>query len=125
MGNLVEQVGGTSAPKPVRCRICGRDNLPMQYCRHVRWTFDQGDPIDFTRFALETSPYTHRRGFKSNEIPANWWAMNGEWIVDEVLLRFDVNEGYVFGEIVDLDNLARDVWKAFRPDTAAVEPARF
>ena len=118
MGSILDQASDPIPAKPVRCRICGRDNLPMQYCRHVRWTFDQGDPIDFTRFALETSPYTHGRGFDVKEIPSSWWAMNGEWIVEEVMLRFDVGDGYVFGELVDLDNLARDVWKAFRPEPA-------
>ena len=125
MGSILEQVDGAEPAKRVRCRVCGRDNQPMQYCRHVRWTFDQGDPIDFTRFALETSPYTHGRGFATKDIPAIWWAENGEWIVEEVMLHFDVSDGYVFGELADLDNLARDIWKAFRPEPLTREPVRY
>ena len=121
MGTILDQLEGKDpAPpvtvNPVRCRMCGRDNAPMQYCRHVRWTFDQGDPLEFTRFALETSPYTERRGFEVAHIPPAWWHENGGWVVEQVLLRFDVEDGYVFGDMGNLDLLARDVWNAFDPD---------
>ena len=65
MGNIIQQLGGTDAPITVRCTICAQDNVPGRLCRHVRWTFDQGDPLDFARFALETSPYVQARGFSS------------------------------------------------------------
>ena len=52
MGKIGEQLETTDAA-PVRCLICGSMNEPMRYCRHVRWTFDQGDPLDFARFAIE------------------------------------------------------------------------
>lgn len=41
------------------------------------------------------------------------------WIVDQILLRFDAFDGHVFGQIGDLDLLARDIWKEFRPDPAS------
>jgi hypothetical protein len=103
---------------PVRCVLCGQSNLPMRYCRHVRWTFDQGDPIDFARFALETSPYVPGRGANVREIPPQWWQLHGDQIVDLVLLHFDAYDGYVFGEVGSLDLLARDIWKLWKPDPA-------
>ena len=124
MGGIGEQVDAAQAT-PVHCLICGSMNEPMRYCRHVRWTFDQGDPIDFARFAIETSPYVTARGGKSSDISKNWWALNGAWVVEQVQLRFDAVEGYVFGEIADLDLLARDIWKQFRPDPERPAMARY
>ncbi len=109
----------------VRCIICGHVNEPMRYCRHVRWTFDQGDPLDFARFAIETSPYVTARGGKSSDIPASWWELNGEWVVEQVELHFEAMDGYVFGEIADVDLLARDIWKHFRPDPIRPEYTRY
>ena len=100
-------------------------NEPMRYCRHVRWTFDQGGPLDFARFAVETSPYVSARGFKSSDIPNLWWNEHEGWVVEQVLLHFDAADGYVFGEIADLDLLARDVWKQFRPDSVRPSYARY
>lgn len=118
MGTIVTE-GGSAAPgAPVRCPICAQPNLHGQMCRHVRWTFDQGDPLDFARYALETSPYISARGHSVREIPRIWWDEKAEWIVDNVMLHFDAAEGFVFGEIGDLDLLARDVWKEFQPDVS-------
>jgi hypothetical protein len=120
MGKLVnglEGSGGEGA-QAVRCPICGEHNLPMQYCRHVRWTFDQGGPLDFAHFALEMSPYVRARGASVRDIPRVWWDERVDWIVEQVLLHFDASDGYVFGEIVDMDLLARAVWKEFRPERA-------
>jgi len=100
----------------VQCPVCGRENIPGALCRHVRWTFDQGDPLDFARFALETSPYTDARKLRVRDIDREWWASHGEWIVEQVMWRFDARDGYVFGELADLDLLARDIWKAFAPE---------
>lgn len=115
MGNIIQQVEGRAAVD-VRCTICAQDNSPGRLCKHVRWTFDQGDPLDFARFALETSPYVQARGHHAGEIPEFWWNENGQWVVDMVMIHFDAFEGYVFGEMCDVDLLARDVWKAFHPD---------
>ncbi len=123
MGIIGKQQDATAA-EPVRCLICGAMNEPMRYCRHVRWTFDQGDPLDFARFAVETSPYVTARGGKASGIPKTWWALNGPWVVEQVQRRFDAIDGYVFGEIADLDLLARDIWKRFRPDPVAPEMRR-
>lgn len=124
MGTIIDQLTDTEAPQEVRCTICGHANRPLQCCRHVRWTFDQGDPIDFAKFAVETSPYVQARGFSSRDIPALWWAENGEWIVENVTLHFDASDGYVFGQNVDVDLFARDIWKQFRPEPVRPQIAR-
>lgn len=115
MGAIVTE-GERPAGAPVRCPICAQPNDAHRLCRHVRWTFDQGGPLDFAHYALETSPYVSARGHKPTEIPKVWWQRKAEWIVDMVMLHFDAVDGFVFGEIGDLDLLARDVWKEFHPD---------
>ncbi len=124
MGNIVDQVENREAAQNVRCPICAYPNARMDYCRHVRWTFDQGDPIDFARFALETSPYPTARRFSLRDISQHWWDENVEWVVDQVMLHFDAADGYVFGHLADLDLLARDVWKAVRPDPVRPQMVR-
>ncbi len=116
MGTTISQVEGENAVASVRCPICAQANAPGRHCRHVRWTFEQGGPLEFARFALDASPYTRARGFALRDISKRWWAEHEEWLLDDVLLHFDANDGYVFGELADLDLLARDVWCAFRPD---------
>jgi hypothetical protein len=117
MGTIVTgQDSSLESDAPVRCPVCAQPNQRMRYCRHVRWTFDQGGPLDFARFAVETSPYVRARGHKVSDIPSFWWDERGEWVVDRVMLHFDASNGYVFGELSDLDLLARDIWKAFHPD---------
>ena len=116
MGTLIRQQNGAETGDPVRCPICAHPNEPMRYCRHVRWTFDQGGPIEFARFALETSPYVQARGGKPRDIPKNWWDEKGPWIVDMVMIHLDAFEGYVFGELSDVDMLARDLWRDFHPE---------
>ena len=115
----------TEPPAEVRCPICGQMNAWMRYCSHVRWQFDQGGPVDFARFAIETSPYIHGRGFEPSIIPEMWWTEKADWLVDQVLLRFDATDGYVFGYLGDLDILSKDIWQEFRPDPARRELTRF
>ncbi len=126
MGNIVKQVEGQSQrpAETVRCPICAHPNAPGEHCRHVRWTFDQGDPIDFARFALYASPYTQARGYSVAAVPRSWWDENIEWVVDQVMLHFDAAAGYVFGNVVDLDLLSRDIWKAIHPDAARLDIVR-
>lgn len=126
MGSVVKQAEneGKGPADVVRCPICAHPNASMQYCRHVRWTFDQGGPLDLARFAMETSPYTRARGFALRDIPQFWWNENIEWLTEQVLLHFDARDGYVFGEVAHLDLLARDVWKLFRPDPVRPQMAR-
>jgi hypothetical protein len=119
MTHIVDQIASEAAETgPVRCPICAHGNIPGSHCRHVRWAFDQGDPLDFAFFAVETSPYTDNGGHRTTRIPRAWWAEHGEWIVERVLFNFGADEGYVFGEVARLDLLARDIWKAFRPEPA-------
>lgn len=101
---------------PVRCPVCAAPNEPGKLCRHVRWTFDQGGPIEFAQFAMETSPYIRARGHRASEIDGQWLEAHGEWIVDRVVTHFEASQGYVFGELVHLDLLAREIWKEFRPE---------
>ena len=116
MGAIIDQVERREPPADVRCPICGQGNAPQRHCPHVRWTFDQGDPIAFARFAIETSPYFRARGFSARVIPNSWWRDNAEWIVEDILLHFDAIDGLVFGWIGGVDLLARDLWLRFRPD---------
>ncbi len=116
MGTILSNVEGSEAGAPVRCPFCAQPNEPGRFCRHVRWTFDQGGPIEFAHFALETSPYVQARGHSAREIPKLWWDENGEWIVEQVMIHFDAGDGFVFGELKDLDLLARDVWRRFHPE---------
>ena len=116
MGTDTERPEVQNLPSEVRCPICGELNARMRYCRHVRWTFDQGDPLDFAHFAIETSPYVQARGFTAGIISEAWWKAHAEWIVEQVLIRFDAVDGYVFGHLADLDLLSKDLWLEFRPD---------
>ena len=102
---------------PVSCPFCAQLNEAGRHCRHVRWTFDQGGPIEFACFAIETSPYTQARGHSAREITESWLQENGEWIVERVLHHFEAKDGFVFGQIADLDLLARDVWREFHPES--------
>ena len=122
--SILDQLEGTEPTDTVRCPLCGVGNTAFDHCKHVRWTFDQGDALDFTRFALETSPYTANRGFRVREIPKLWWEEHGDWLIEELELRFGIADGFVFGDIAELDLLARDVWKLFRPDPAVPEIVR-
>ncbi|MBF6600871.1 MAG: hypothetical protein IVW36_10225 [Dehalococcoidia bacterium] len=117
MGTIIAQgEGAEAAPAEVRCPICGTWNRPLAYCRHVRWTFDQGGPLDFTRFAVETSAYRNPQGYTTRDIPEDWWHEHEEWIIERVLQRFAASDGYVFGELAHLDLLTLDVWRAFAPE---------
>jgi hypothetical protein len=131
MGSIIDQINGNEPPAgratPARCPICGRGNAPGDHCRHVRWAFEQGDPLDFVKYAMQASPYVRGRGHRWTEIPKQWWLAHADWIIEQVDQRLHIGEGYVFGEVADLDVLARDVWKAFAPDhdrpaIARIEP---
>ena len=114
MGTIVEVESGV--PSGVVCPFCRHHNGPGALCPHVRWTFEQGEPLSFARFALHTSPYLAGRGHRVAEIPPSWWDDNADWIVEQVLGIFDVGDGYVFGELAYLDDLSRAIWKQFQPD---------
>jgi hypothetical protein len=124
MGTILDQVEGKEAAAPERCPLCGRANTASEHCRHVRWAFEQGDPLAFAKFALESSPYVRGRGHKPSDIPAAWWLAHGEWIIEQIDYRLHIGDGYLFGELAELDLLARDIWKAFRPDTERASISR-
>jgi hypothetical protein len=122
VGSIVDQVSQPDGLDGggVRCPVCAFLNVPGRFCRHVRWTFDQGDPVTFARFALETSAYRHPRGHRARDIRTAWWTEHGEWVVERVLERFAAIDGYVFGEPADLDLLALDIWREFDAASAPV-----
>jgi hypothetical protein len=125
--HLVEIViAGPSSPPAagVRCPICAEPNEPARFCRHVRWTFNQGGPLDFAAFAIETSPYVRARGHGADDIPRAWFEEHGDSIVDCVLLHFEAVDGFVFGAIADVDLLARDIWREFNPEQERPELER-
>ena len=62
------------------------------------------------------SPYVCNRGAKTTDIPRTWWQERGGDVVEMVLLHFHVDEPFVFGELSDLDLLARDIWKLSHPE---------
>jgi hypothetical protein len=109
---------------PARCPFCAAPAEPGRLCRHVRWTFDQGGPLDFALFAVETSPYTQARGHSAREITAFWLEEKGEWIVERVLHHFEAKDGFVFGQLSDVDLLARDIWREFHPEAERPQMAR-
>jgi len=106
----------TPADAPVLCPICSQPNQAARLCRHVRWIFDLGGPVDFACFALETSPYVRARGHSASDIGAAWLDQHAAWIIDRVMFRFKASDGFVFGRPGDLDLLAHDIWKEFHPD---------
>lgn len=127
MGRILDQLEGKHPDESgpgIRCPLCAATNEPGRHCRHVRWTFEQGGPLDFARTAVSGSPYTRLKGYRAAEIPPNWWFERGDHIVDLVLLHFDATEGFVFGELAHIDLLARDLWRLFRPETEFAPLAR-
>ena len=116
MGTILNQLEGSTPEKPVRCPLCGRGNTTMSHCRHVRWTFDQGGPLEFARHAVEVSPYTAGRGYSAADISATWLTTHGEKLMEMIDLHFGIDEGFVFGELVDIDILARDIWRMAKPE---------
>jgi hypothetical protein len=120
MGTIIDQMEGPGAraQQGVRCPLCGAPNTSNGQCRHVRWTFDRGGPLDFARHALSASPFSQRLGRNTAALNAEWMQAHGEEVIDLIMLHFGVDEGFVFGEIAQLDMLSRDMWRIF--DGAAV-----
>jgi hypothetical protein len=116
VGSILNQVEGREAAHAERCPICGCENGVPNLCRHVRWRFEQGDALAFAKHALEASPYTRGRGHKPTDIPKQWWMDHAEWIMEQIDFRMHIGDGYLFGELGELDLLARDLWKRFQPD---------
>lgn len=118
MGSILDQVEGKAqvAALAVRCPVCAQANTAAATCRHVRWTFDRGGPLQFAKHALSVSPVTFARGNNVSDIPAAWWDANGDWLMEQLAMRFDACEGFVFGELGDIDLLAKDVWSRFQPE---------
>lgn len=118
MGSIIDQVEGKGPQQAERCPFCGRENARANLCRHVRWAFERGDALAFAKYALETSPYVRGRGHKPAEIPQAWWLSHADWIMNQIDYRLHIGESYLFGELAELDVLAREVWKLFQPDYA-------
>lgn len=99
-----------------RCPICGHAAQSEWLCKHVRWTFDQGDPMDFARHVVKSSPYTAGCGLRPSDVNPAWWSANGERVFDLITLHFEAAGGYVFGDLKDVDLLARDIWRMHTPE---------
>jgi hypothetical protein len=126
MAGIIDRATGASRIETaVRCPYCAVEVTASHHCKHVRWTFDQGDPLDFTRFAMETSPYVRARGRKVSDISSYWWDEHGQWVVDHVVTMFHCADGFVFGDLALLDVLTRDVWKRFDPDPVRPQQLRY
>jgi hypothetical protein len=91
-------------------------------CRHLRWAAEQGGPLDFVRHVLETSPYTEGRGLSASSIPDSWLEAHFDWVLQRIEARVDVEDGYCYSELVDLDLLCMDIWHAFAPEPARAAP---
>jgi hypothetical protein len=109
------------AEERIRCAVCGVDVVASRHVRHVRWSIRQGDPLAFARSALERSPYTEGAGRSVRDIPRPWWDTHADWIVERVTDRFVAEGDYVFGEVVALDELAREIWLHFDETRAAAK----
>jgi hypothetical protein len=105
----------------IACPHCGHEIVDrMAGCRHLRWTPDRGGPIDFAMYVVFNSPYTSGRGLRAIDIPTKWWEEQYEWLLDRVSTRLSVVDGYVFGEMVDIDLFCMDIWHRFAPEPARV-----
>lgn len=93
-------------------------------CRRLYWTPQRGGPLDFAKFAIETSPYTKRRGFSVKRIFPTWWESQQDWLLERILRHPDVVHGYCFGEPVDLDRLCMDIWHRHSPEPERPGPER-
>ncbi len=110
----MDSYGDPDRSSGVHCPICGIFYpQAADHSRHIRWTFEQGNPIEFARFAMTASPYVRGIGARLTDIPAGWWEQRGEWVVERVMRYFEAADGYVFGEVAQLDLLAMDIWKEF------------
>lgn len=115
MGSIVDQMEGAGVrvaeAAGVRCPLCGAPNTATGQCRHVRWTFERGGPLEFARHALSASPLTQRMGRSAGQMNMDWLTAHGDEILDLVSLHFGVDEGFVFGDLAQLDLMARDLWR--------------
>ena len=115
MGTILDQMEGRDAriatQEGVRCPFCGAPNTANGQCRHVRWTFERGGPLDFARYLLGASPLTARLGRSAGEVSSQWLQQHGEQVMDLIALHFGIDEGFVFGDLGQMDLMARDLWR--------------
>ncbi len=108
----------------VRCPRCGEVVEGDDGCRHLRWVPRRGGPIDFAKRVVETSPYTAGRGFIASRLPEEWWESQHDWLLDRIVTRLDVVDGYCFGDPAELDRLCLDIWERFAPQPEPAGPPR-
>lgn len=101
----------------VRCPRCGQVAERRRGCQHLRWVPERGGPVEFAQHVVKTSPYTGRRGFSPGDIPSVWWESHHDWLLERILARLDVIDGYCFADPADLDHLCLDIWHLFAPET--------
>jgi hypothetical protein len=104
------------------CPRCGQQIFFQVGCRHLLWAAEQGGPLEFIRHVLEASPYTEGRGLEASAIPDSWLEERYDWLLERIDARVHIEDGYCFGELVDLDLLCMDVWHAFAPEPVRTGP---
>lgn len=111
----------------VRCPRCGMGVDQGTGCRHLRWVPGRGNPIDFAKSVLAARPITEGDGLTAGAIGQEWWESQYDWLLDRIMVRLDVVDGYCFGDPVDLDRLRLDIWHRFAPqaDRGAVPSVRW
>lgn len=58
------------------------------------------------------------------DIPSGWWESQHDWLLERILARLAVADGYCFGEPVDLDRLCMDIWHRYAPEPERAGPRR-
>ncbi len=108
----------------VRCPRCGQDAEEGSGCRHLRWAPERGGPIEFAKSVLVSSPCTKGSGFEAASIRREWWESHHEWLLERIMARLDVADGYCFGDPVEIDRLCLDIWHRFAPEPERAAPPR-
>lgn len=108
----------------VCCPQCGQAAQERGGCRHLRWVPRRGNPIDFAKSVVASRPFAEDKSFTVSSIPQEWWEAQFDWLMDCIEMRFDVIDGYCFGDAVDLDLLRLDIWHRFAPQPERAGPGR-
>jgi hypothetical protein len=91
----------------VTCPKCQQAVKANRGCRHLRWTPARGGPIEFAKSLLAAKP---REGVSAARILAAWWEAEFDWLLDRILARVEVIDGYCFAEQDAVDRLCIDIW---------------
>jgi len=76
----------------------------------------RGGPIEFAKSVLAATP---REGLRVSSIPAEWWEAEFNWLLDRIMARLDVVDGYCFGDQDEVDRLCMDIWHRLTTDSSS------